>query len=95
MVKVTFTLDDGTVGALRQTAARLAKPQSQIVREAIAEYAARAGRLSERERMAWMRAFDEVMPASAQRSSRDVESELRSIRSARRGGGRLSSRRAR
>ena len=95
MVKVTFTLDDGTVSALKQTAARLARPQSQIVREAVAEYAARAGRLSERERMAWMRAFDEVMPASAERSSRDVEAELRSIRSARRSGGRLSSRRTR
>ena len=35
MVKVTFTLDDRTVTTLRQTAARLDKPNSQIVREAI------------------------------------------------------------
>ena len=41
MVKVTFSLDDGTVDQIRRAAARLGRPQSQIVREAIADYAAR------------------------------------------------------
>ena len=95
MVKVTFTLDDATVATLRQSAARLAKPQSLVVREAIADYAARAGRLSERERVEWLRTFDKVMPASPERSVREVDAELRAIRAARRTGGRHSGRRAR
>jgi predicted transcriptional regulator len=95
MVKVTFTLDDATVAALRQSAARLAKPQSLVVREAIADYAARAGRLSERERAEWLRAFDELMPASAERPARAVDAEIRAIRAARRTGGRRSKGRAR
>jgi len=87
MVKVTFTLDDATVAALRQSAARLAKPQSLVVREAIADYAARAGRLSERERAEWLHAFDELMPASPERPARAVNAEIRAIRAARRTGG--------
>ena len=50
MVTVTFSLDDATVERLRRTASRLGRAQSQIVREAVAEYAARADRLSESER---------------------------------------------
>lgn len=94
MVKVTFTLDDATVAALRQSAARLAKPQSLVVREAIADYAARAGRLSERERLEWLRTFDELMPVSPERAARNVDAELRAIRAARRRGGRRSADRA-
>lgn len=94
MVKVTFTLDDATVAALRQSAARLAKPQSLVVREAIADYAARAGRLSERERAEWLHAFDELMPASPERSARAVDAEVREIRAARRTTGRRSGRRS-
>lgn len=90
MVKVTFTLDEGTVATLRRSAARVKKPQSQVVREAIADYAARAGRLSEREQMTWLRTYDELMPASPRRSVKDVEAELRAIRAARRTGGRRS-----
>jgi predicted transcriptional regulator len=37
MVKMTFSLDDGTVAQVRETAARLARPQSPIVRDAVAE----------------------------------------------------------
>ena len=51
MVKMTFTLDDATVARLRHSAVRLAKPQSEIVREAIRDYADRVGRLSEQERL--------------------------------------------
>ena len=45
MIRVTFSLDEATVAEIRRTAARLKRPQSQVVREAVAEYAARADRL--------------------------------------------------
>ena len=51
MVKVTFSLTEETLETLRRTATRLGKPQSQVVREAVAEYAQRADRLSEGERL--------------------------------------------
>jgi predicted transcriptional regulator len=88
MVKVTFTLDDETVARLRLTAERLRKPQSQVVREAVAEYSATAARLSESERTALLDAFDRLVPAIPRRSSREVDSELKAIRAARRHGGR-------
>jgi hypothetical protein len=40
----------GDCATLQRTAERLAKPQSAIMRKALREYAARAGRLSEGER---------------------------------------------
>jgi len=43
MVKLTFSVDEETARTLRSTAERLRKPQRLIVREAVAEYAARAG----------------------------------------------------
>ena len=43
MVKMTFTLDDETVAVLRKTTARLAKPQSAVVREAIRDAVAAFG----------------------------------------------------
>ncbi len=86
--KVTFTLDDDTVQCLRATAERLHKPQSQVVREAVAEYAARVGRLSDAERTAMLRAFDRVVPALPPRPSPAVDQEIRQVRAARRRGGR-------
>ena len=88
MVKVTFTLDDETVAKLRQSAARLEKPQSEVVREAIAEYAERVGRLSERERRHLLGVFDRLMPTVPQRPAADVDAELKGVRAARRAGGR-------
>jgi hypothetical protein len=88
MVKVTFTLDDETVQSLRRTAERLAKPQSQVVREAVMDYAARAGRLSETERLRMLRTFDAVVRDIPSRPAREVDRELRDIRAARRTGGR-------
>ena len=88
MVKVTFTLDEDTVERLRLTAARLRKPQSQVVREAVAEYAAAAGRLSEAERRTMLEVFDRVVAAVPRRPARAVDAELREIRAARRRGGR-------
>ena len=49
MVKMTFTLDEATVARLRGSAERLARPQSEIVRDAICDYAERIGRTGEAE----------------------------------------------
>jgi len=88
MVKVTFTLDEETVSRLRQAADRLRQPQSAIVRDAVQEYAARIGRLSERERLRLLRVFDETVPRIPARPARDVDVEIATIRRARRRGGR-------
>ena len=47
MVRVTYSLDEATVGRIRRTAERLGKPQSHVVRDAVADYDARTDRLSE------------------------------------------------
>ena len=88
MVKVTFTLDDETVASLRRSAARLDKSQSEVVREAIADYAERVGRLSERERRHLLGVFDRLVPTLPARSAAEVDAELASVRAARRAGGR-------
>jgi len=88
MVKVTFTLDDATVAEIRRTAKRLGVPQSQMVREAVAEYAARADRVSERERLRTLAVLDRLRAAPASRPAGAVDAELRAIRRARRAGGR-------
>ena len=88
--KATFTLDTTTIRRLEQTADRLSRPKSQVVREAIHEYSERVGRLSERERLRMLRAFDEFVPAIPPRPDKEVQKELRAIRDARRGGGRRS-----
>ena len=88
MVKVTFTLDDRTVSRLRQTAERANKPQSQVVREAVNDYADRIGRLSEAERIRMLTALDTIVSRKPTRPAADVDHELRAIRAARRSGGR-------
>ena len=88
MVKVTFTLDDETLNKLRTMAARLKKPQSQVVREAVADYAPRADRLGEDERRRMLQAFDRFQAVAPKRSRKDVEKEIAGVRRARRAGGR-------
>jgi hypothetical protein len=88
MARVTFSLDETTVLQIRQTAARLRKPQSHIVRDAVADYAARTDRLSERERQHALSVLERLRDAKSTRSAADVDTELRSLRAARRGGGR-------
>jgi len=88
MVKVTFSVDQHTVDQLKTTAERLGKPQSLVVREAIAEYAARAGRLTEAERRRMLRILDEVIDARATRPQADAMREIRAVRRARKTGGR-------
>jgi metal-responsive CopG/Arc/MetJ family transcriptional regulator len=95
MVKMTFTLDEATAARLNQTAERLAKPKSEIIREAIRDFAERVGRLSERERRRMLQAFDEYVPRIPSRPASSVEKELREVRKARRSGGRKSATRSR
>ena len=90
MVKVTFTLDDETVAALRQASQRLGKPQSMIVREAVREYGARAGRLSEDERGRMLRTIDAMLAQPPTRTAAAVDRELRALRDDRRRAGRQS-----
>jgi hypothetical protein len=92
MVKVTFTLDDLTVAQLRRAAARVAKPQSQVVREAVQEYAARIGRLTERERLQLLAEFDTLVPRIPPRPAGEVDREIKAVRTARRQGGRRAAR---
>ena len=88
MVKVTFTLDEETVAEIRRTAARLGTAQSRVVREAVAEFAARADRLPERERLRMLSVLEALKPSAPTRSAAAVDSELRTLRAARRRGGR-------
>ena len=94
MIKVTFTLDDETVARLRRTALRLAKPQSQVVREAIREYDARSGKLTDDERRRLLEAFDRLVPAIRARPAQDVQAEIQEVRAARRASGVKRARRA-
>lgn len=88
--RATFTLDTETERVLRRTAERLGKAKSEIVREAIQDYGARAGRLSEAERLRLLAAFDECVPKIPARPLGEVETELEELRRSRRGGGRRS-----
>ena len=88
MARITFSLDEATVAQIRQTAARLRKPQSHVVRDAVADYATRTDRLSERERLHLMGVLERLRDAKPTRPATRVDAELRSIRTARRAGGR-------
>ena len=95
MVKVTFTLDDETVARLRRSSERLCKPQSAVVREAIADYADRISRLSERERTHMLRALDAFTAGPASGTAAGVRTELAEIRASRRAAGLRRGRRTR
>ncbi len=92
MVKVTFSLDEATVAEIRRTAERLGAAQSHVVREAVAEYAARTDRVSERERLRTLTVLESLRKTPASRAARAVDAELRAVRSARRTGGRRAAR---
>ena len=87
MVKLTFSVDDETVRTLKATAARLGKPQSMVVREAVADYAARAGRLTESERRRMLADIAAIGRRPATRPQSEVAAELRAVRRERRAGG--------
>ncbi len=89
-VKATFTLDETTIRRLENAARRLALPKSQVIREAVHDYYDRIGRMTEAERMRWLRVFDEGIARIPRRPQREAERELREIRRSRRAGGRRS-----
>ena len=84
MVKVTYSLDDATVRRIRRTAERLGRPQSQVVREAVAEYDARTDRLSEAERLRMLDVLDRLRSEPVARSRESVDAELQEVRLSRR-----------
>jgi predicted DNA-binding protein len=84
MVKVTYSLDDATVRRIRRTAERLGKPQSLVVREAVAEYESRTDRLSEAERLRMLEVLDRLRDEPVTRSRESVAAEIREIRLSRR-----------
>ena len=86
--KLTFSVDDATAETLKKTAYRLHKSQSLVVREAVAEYAARAGRLTEQERREKLAIIDAMMKEPPTRPDAATVRELQQIRQARRQGGR-------
>ena len=85
---MTFSLDEITAQRLNQTAERLKIAKSEVVREAILDYAARAGHLSDKERLHLLQAFDDHVAKIPERPIEEVDHELEEIRRARRGGGR-------
>jgi predicted transcriptional regulator len=92
MVKVTFTLDDATVARLNETARRLSKPKSEVVREAIGEYYTKSDRLSEAERQRMLRVLEEYSRVPKVGTAADRERELREIHESRRRGWRPGAR---
>ena len=88
MARATFSLDEATIAEIKRTAERLKKPQSHVIREAVADYAARTDRLSERERRRVLSVLEHLRSARPTRSEESVDKELAEIRAARRGGGR-------
>lgn len=83
MVKVTYSLDDATVRRIRAVSARLGIPQSQMVREAVADYAASKDRLSEAERLRMLEVLERIRDSPPSRPQEEVDAELRQIRAAR------------
>ena len=89
---MTFTLDEETAARIDRTAERLAIPKSAVVREAVAEYAARAGRLSDEERSRMLRVFDDVVARIPAQPAAAADAELAAVRLSRREGGRRTAR---
>ena len=88
-VKMTFTLDEATVDRINRVAARLSKPKSEVVREAMREFETKSDRLSEEERTRMLRIIDQIAKRPPTRTQREVDREIAEIRRARRSGGRL------
>jgi metal-responsive CopG/Arc/MetJ family transcriptional regulator len=86
MTKVTFTLDDETVEAIRAIAARKNKPRSLVIREAVAAYASQEEKLDDAERTRRLRVLDDLMARPRTRPQAEVDDELHEIRRARRAG---------
>lgn len=85
-VKSTFVLDDVTAQTIRRLAERTRKPQSLVVREAVAHYAAREEKSTPEERERWLSTFDELVARVAPREAAEVQKEQADLRAARRAG---------
>ena len=86
MAKLTFSLDAQTVDTLRKAAQRTRKPQSLIVREAIAQYAAREDLLPDPERARLLGVLARIRQRPPTRPQAAVDRELKEIRTTRRTG---------
>ena len=86
MPKLTFSLDDESVQTLRQVSQRTRKPQSLVVREAIAQYAEREDVLSPDERDRLLAVVNGIKGRPATRAASAVREELGEIRRSRRSG---------
>jgi metal-responsive CopG/Arc/MetJ family transcriptional regulator len=86
MVKVTFTLDDDTVATIRTIAERKRKPQSQIVRDAVAAYGQQEDKLGADERARRLSVLDDLSARPRTRPPAAVDRELAEIRRSRRAG---------
>jgi predicted transcriptional regulator len=89
--KVTFSLDDATVALIRSIAEREKRPQSQVLREAVAAYGAQEQKLDAATRERKLRLLEELMAQPPTRPQREVDKELRQIRRGRRVGWRRPS----
>lgn len=83
---MTFSLDTLTAARIGALSEQLGKTKSAIVREAVSEYARNAGRVTEEERLARVRTFEELVAKIPPRSREEVEAELEEIRRSRRAG---------
>jgi metal-responsive CopG/Arc/MetJ family transcriptional regulator len=88
-VRITIQLDRETLASVDKDAARLSKPRSEVLRQAIESSYPDRGPVSEAERLRRLRIMDEYMKKPPTRSQREVDRELAEIRRARRSGGRL------
>jgi hypothetical protein len=86
MPKLTFSLDDESVRLLRATAERRRKPQSQIVREAIAQYAAHEETLPDADRARLLGVVRRIGRKPPTRTASEVDRELHAVRRARKNG---------
>ena len=91
MIKLTVTVDDETAQRLRKLAERTRKPQSLIVREAIAHYDANPPEVltSPEERARLLRVIDEMMSRPSDKDPQITRRELEDLRESRRGPHRL------
>ena len=91
MAKATFVLDDTTLREIRRLASRKGKPQSHVVREAIAAYARQEDQLTDEDRARKLAVLDELLARPRTRPSSAVDAELEGIRRSRSRGSRRRS----
>ena len=84
-VKSTFTLDEETTLTLRRLAQHSGKPQSLIVREAIAHYAARDEKTTPDEREQWLSTFDNLVARVSPRPRHEIDAETAAVKASRAG----------